>query len=127
MAEGFLKSLDDRLEVYSAGTDPEGQVNPRAVQVMREKGIDISLGKPQDVNEFVHRPFDYVITVCDGAKEKCPVFAGEVKHRLHIGFDDPAQAKGTEEEIMRVFRRVRDEIFHDFGAFYENELKHQLK
>jgi arsenate reductase len=127
MAEGFLKSLDDRLEVYSAGTDPEGQVNPRAVQVMREKGIDISSGKPQGVNEFVHRPFDYVITVCDGAKEKCPVFAGEVKHRLHIGFDDPAQAEGTEEEIMRVFRRVRDEIFHDFGVFYENELKHQLK
>ncbi len=123
MAEGFLKSLDKRLEVYSAGTRPEGKVNPRAIAVMKEKGIDISSGKPEAVENYLPVSFDYVITVCDGAKEACPVFTGRVKHRLHIGFDDPAQAKGTEEEIMAVFRRVRDEIFRDFKAFYNQNIQ----
>ncbi len=123
MAEGFLKSLDSSMEVYSAGTNPEGVVNPNAIKVMKEKGIDISGGHPKSVNEFIEMPFDYVITVCDGAKEVCPVFTGDVKHRLHIGFDDPAQATGTEEEVMAVFRRVRDEIFRDFTKFYEQEIK----
>jgi arsenate reductase len=126
MAEGFLKSLDDRLEVFSAGTNHEGRVNPRAVKVMREKGIDISGGKPEPVDDFVDMPFDFVITVCDGAKEKCPVFTGEVRHRLHIGFDDPAEATGTEEEILSVFRRVRDEIFRDFGKFYRERILPEL-
>ncbi len=119
MAEGFLKSLDKSFEVYSAGTKAEGRVNPKAIKVMKEKGIDISSGRPQPVSEFLDRPFDYVITVCDGAKEVCPVFTGEVKQRLHIGFDDPAYATGTEEEVLAVFRRVRDEIIRDFRKFFE--------
>jgi arsenate reductase len=123
MAEGFLKSLDSSLEVYSAGTKAEGRVNPRAIQVMKEKGIDISSGKPEPVTNYLDKHFDYVITVCDGAREVCPVFTGDVKHQLHIGFDDPAAATGTDEEIMAVFRRVRDEIFRDFRKFYEEEIK----
>ena len=123
MAEGFLKSLDSSLEVYSAGTKAEGRVNPRAVEAMKEKGIDISSGKPEPVADYIDMPFDYVITVCDGAREVCPVFTGDVKTQLHIGFDDPAAATGTDEEIMAVFRRVRDEIFRDFRKFYEEEVK----
>ena len=127
MAEGFLKHLDENLEVYSAGTNPDKKINPRAVKVMAEKGIDISSGIPELVDDYIDTPFDYVITVCDGAKEKCPVFTGNVKHRLHIGFDDPAEATGTEEEIMSVFRRVRDEIFRDFSEFYNKNIKKEIK
>ena len=123
MAEGFLKSLDKFLEVYSAGTKAEGRVNPKAVQVMQESGYDISSGRPQSVDEFLDQPFDYVITVCDGAKEVCPIFTGKVVHQLHIGFDDPAGATGTKEEVLAVFRRVRDEIFRDFRKFYDEEVE----
>ena len=123
MAEGFLKSFDDELEVFSAGVKPEGSVNPNAVKVMKEVGIDISSGKPQDVNEFINDSFDYVITVCDNAKETCPVFMGDVKEQLHIGFEDPADATGTDEEILSVFRKVRDEIKRDFTEFYLKQIK----
>ena len=123
MAEGFLKSLDDNLEVYSAGTKPAEKVNPFAVQVMKEIGIDISNGITEDVNKYVNQSFDYVITVCDNAKESCPIFTGKVKKQLHIGFDDPADAVGTEEEVIPVYRRVRDEIERDFYEFYKNNLK----
>ena len=122
MAEAYLKSLDPALEVYSAGTEPGEKVHPKAIQVMVEKGIELKDGFPKSVNDFIDTPFDYVITVCDGAKESCPVFMGKVDHRLHIGFDDPAEATGTEEEIHAVFRRVRDEIFRNFGKFYHENL-----
>lgn len=118
MAEGFLKSFDERLEVFSAGTHPSRQVHPKAVQVMSEIGIDISRNHSKSVDEFLHDSFDYVITVCDGAYENCPVFYGKVKHQLHIGFEDPAVATGTEEEILVVFRRIRDEIKGEFYRFY---------
>jgi len=123
MAEGFLKSFDENLEVYSAGTRPAERVNPFAVKAMNELGIDISKGVAEDVEKYLSQSFDYVITVCDNAKEICPVFVGKVKHRLHIGFDDPADAVGTEEEVMPVYRRVRDEIKRDFYEFYKKELK----
>ena len=122
MAEGFLKSFDENLEVFSAGTKPSEKVNPFAVKVMSEVGIDISKGLAEKVDKYINQPFDYVITVCDNAKETCPVFIGEVKHRLHIGFDDPADAVGSEEEIMPVYRRVRDQIKKDFYNFYKNNL-----
>jgi len=117
MAEGFLKSFDKNLEVYSAGTKPAEKVNPFAVKAMKEVGIDISNGKAENVDKYLSQSFDYVITVCDSAKEACPVFIGKVKHRLHIGFDDPAEAIGTEEEVMPVYRRVRDEIKMEFKKF----------
>ncbi len=123
MAEGFLKVMNPALEVYSAGTEPGEKVHPVAIEVMKEEGIDLSKGYPKPVEKFISTPFDYVITVCDGAKEACPVFTGKVKHRLHIGFDDPAEATGTPEEIKKVFLRVRDEIERDFTTFYQNEIK----
>ena len=123
MAEGFLKSFNANLEVYSAGTEPSGQIHPKAVQVMAEEGIDISAGYPKNADQFLNQSFEYVITVCDNAKETCPVFMGSVTHRLHIGFDDPADAVGTEEEILAEFRRVRDEIKRDFEQFYKTQIK----
>lgn len=123
MAEGFLKSFDKDLEVFSAGTKPSSRVHPKAIQVMNEIGIDISAGVPEDVEKYLTQPFDYVITVCDNAKESCPVFIGKVKEQLHIGFEDPADAKGTEEEVLSVFRKVRDEIKNDFYVFYKNKIK----
>ena len=90
MAKGFLRSFDSSLEVYSAGTKPAEQISSKAVRVMSEKGIDISDGIPENVENFVNDSFDYVITVCDNARESCPFFLGEVKKRIHIGFEDPA-------------------------------------
>jgi len=118
MTEGFLKSFDQHLEVASAGTQPSSQVHPIAIKVMNELNIDISKNHPKSVDEFLSHTFDYVITVCGGAKESCPVFTGNVKNRLHIGFDDPAEATGTEKEIMNEFIRIRNEIEHDFRKFY---------
>ncbi len=122
MAEGFLKAFDGNLEVYSAGTNPSNEVHPKAVVVMHERGIDISDNYPKNVNQFLNQEFDYVITVCGGAKESCPTFSGKVKNRLHIGFDDPAEAIGAEGEIFAEFRRIRDEIERDFDAFYKENL-----
>jgi arsenate reductase len=119
MAEGFLKSFDATLEVYSAGTKPAQQVHPKAIQVMREVNIELASHKPKLVDQFLGDSFEYVITVCDHAKESCPVFTGSVKHRLHIGFEDPAEAAGTEEFVLAQFRRIRDEIAREFKAFSE--------
>jgi arsenate reductase len=123
MAEGFLKSFDKDLDVYSAGTGPSDRVHRRAIEVMKEVGIDLSENFPKNVDQFLDRHFDYVITVCNNARETCPIFTGTVKYNLHIGFDDPAEATGTEQEILSIFRRVRDEIKRDFGEFYDNNLK----
>ncbi len=123
MAEGFLKSFDDNLEVHSAGTGPSDRVYPKAVEVMNEVGIDLSQNYPKNVDRFLDTPFNYVITVCDNARETCPVFTGKVDKNLHIGFDDPAEAKGSEEEIIAVFRRVRDEIKNKFQEFYKNNVE----
>lgn len=120
MAEGFLKDFDPALEVMSAGTEPSDQVHPKAVIVMKELGIDLSDHYPQKVDEYLNEAFDYVITVCGHAKENCPVFLGEVKHQLHIGFEDPAEATGTEEQILGEFRRIRDEIRERMQAFLDS-------
>jgi arsenate reductase (thioredoxin) len=122
IAEGFLSSLDSTLEVFSAGTNPAPRISSRAIQVMKEIGIDISDGYPKSVDRFIGESFDYVITVCDHAKETCPVFTGTVGTRLHIGFDDPAMASGTEEEVLQLYRRVRDEIREQFNTFYITQI-----
>ena len=122
MAEGFLKSFSTDVEVYSAGTNPSSKVHPKAVQVMKESGIDISDNYTKSVDQFINESFDYVITVCDDAKETCPVFFGKVGKQTHIGFVDPAKASGTEEEILTVFREVRDRIKIQFLEFY-NDIK----
>jgi len=109
MAEGLLNALyGDRYEAYSAGVEPT-KVNPYAVKVMTEIGIDISKQYPKSIEEFRGKNFDYVITVCDYAKEVCPFFpGGEIF--LHKGFKDPAEFKGTEDEVLTEVRQVRDEI-----------------
>ncbi|BCU81702.1 protein ArsC [Polycladomyces abyssicola] len=120
MAEGFAKKyLGDRFEVYSAGIEAHG-LNPNAVKVMAEKGIDIS-GQTSDVidPELLNRA-DYVITLCGDANDKCPMTPPHVK-REHWGFDDPAKATGTEEEKWAVFRRVRDEIEARIQQFAQEE------
>ncbi len=123
MAEGFLKSFGGDIEVHSAGTDPAGSVHPYAIAVMKEAGIDISGAKPKSVTTFLGESFDYVITVCDHARETCPVFTGKVGNRIHMGFEDPAGAKGSDEEVLGEFRKVRDKIRDGFMALFVKELK----
>ena len=118
MAHGFLQSFDKRLDVHSAGTRPAAHVNSKAVEVMMEAGVDISAHTPKSVDIYLNEPWDYVITVCGGANETCPMFTGEVGKRLHIGFDDPSDAVGSDEFVMSEFRRVRDEIKDGFERFY---------
>ncbi len=126
MAHGFLKSFDNKLEVASAGTEPADAVNPKAVEVMKEKNIDISDHKPTMVDEYLNDEWDYVITVCDDANETCPAFFGKVKNRLHMGFEDPSKATGTPEFIESEYYRVRDEIKEAFYKLYEEEIKPEL-
>lgn len=127
MAHGFLKSFDNRLEVASAGTEPSDTVNPGAVTAMQEENIDISGHRPTMVDEYISDEWDYVITVCDDANETCPAFLGKVKNRLHMGFEDPSKATGSDEFIRSEFRRVRNEIKEAFYKLYTEELKPRLK
>jgi arsenate reductase len=116
MAEGWLRHLaGDRFEVSSAGTSPAG-LNPGAVDAMKESGVDISTHRSKHLNEFAGVRFDYVVTVCDRAKETCPIFPG-ARTVLHWSFDDPAAAQGADEERRKVFRRVRDEIAGRINQF----------
>jgi arsenate reductase len=109
MAEGLLRHLaGDQMDVFSAGSKPS-TVNPLAIQVMAERGIDISHQRSKHLNEFLQQPFDEVITVCDQAAEVCPIFPGKA-HRIHWSFPDPAAATGSEAERLQVFRQVRDSI-----------------
>ena len=119
MAQGFLQSMDSELIVRSAGTKASGKLNPKAVAVMAEIGIDISHHSSDQVEMYMDDEWDYVITVCGGAKESCPVFGGRVKHRLHIGFEDPSDAVGTDEFIWSEFRRIRNQIQFEFRKLYE--------
>ena len=122
MAHGFLQSFDSSLEVASAGTEASGKLNQKAVKVMKEAGIDISHHTSDQVDIYLNDEWDYVITVCGGANENCPAFLGKVKHRLHIGFDDPSHATGTPEFIQSEYYRVRDEIKEAFWKFYNERI-----
>ncbi len=120
MAEGLLRKLGgDRFEVFSAGSKPAGYVHPLAIKAMAEVGADISHHASKSLQEFVSQPFDYVITVCDNAREACPVFPAAAK-QLHWSFDDPAHAQGADEEKMTMFRRVRDEIRERLESFLKD-------
>ncbi|MEF9924469.1 MAG: arsenate reductase ArsC [Muribaculaceae bacterium] len=125
MAHGFLQSFDKDITVCSAGTQATGTLNNGAVQTMAEVGIDISQNTSDSVERYLHEEWDYVITVCGEANETCPAFIGKVKHRLHIGFDDPSHAVGSAEFIKNEFCRVRDEIKLQFKEFYIKEIKKQ--
>ena len=123
MAHGFLQSFDPNITVCSAGTQASGKLSSKAVAVMKEVGIDISHHTSDSVDQYLGEEWDYVITVCGGANESCPAFICNVKHRLHIGFDDPSHAVGTDEFIWSEFRRVRNEIKEGFWKFYQENLK----
>jgi len=127
MAHGFLKHFDKNLKVFSAGTEASGKLNQKAVEVMAEINIDISDHTSDSVSKYLDETWDYVITVCGGANESCPAFLGNVKHRLHIGFDDPSHAVGTDEFINNEFHRVRDEIKDAFYKLYIEEIKPLIK
>ena len=116
MAEGFLRHLGgDRFEVFSAGIKPT-EVNPLAIKVMAEVGIDISSHRSKSAMEFIRQQFDYVITVCDNAKQTCPVFPGKYK-KIHWDLEDPAEASGSEEDRLVVFRKIRDQIQNNISEF----------
>ena len=124
MAEGWLRKLgSDSFDVFSAGSNPAGHVHPLAIKAMDEVGVDISRHTSKSLQEFVGKPFDYVITVCDNAREACPAFPGAA-NQLHWGFSDPAHVQGTEEEQMLVFRRVRDEIQGRLRKFLPARMSH---
>ncbi len=117
MAEGILRAAaKDLFEVHSAGSNPAGYVHPKAVAVMKEIGIDISSHLSKHMNDFLQRNVHTVITVCGNADQACPSFPGQLT-RYHWGFDDPANAEGTDEEVLEVFRKVRDEIKVVFEAY----------
>jgi arsenate reductase (thioredoxin) len=117
MAEGVLRqAAGDLIEVQSAGSRPAGYVHPKAIEVTREIGLDISRHTSKHMNEFLNRKVDTVITVCGNADQACPIFPGQL-NRYHWGFDDPAHAEGTEEEIYAEFRRVRDQMRLVFEAY----------
>ena len=126
MAHGFLKSFDNNIKVFSAGTEASGKLNSSAVKVMQEIGIDISQHTSDSVDKYLDEAWDYVITVCGGANENCPAFIGDVKHRLHIGFDDPSFAVGTDEFIWSEYLRVRDEIQTAFYKLFVEQIKSVL-
>lgn len=117
MAHGYLQSLDDNLEVFSAGTKPAERVHPFAIEAMKEIGIDISHHTPHNVTEYIAQSWDFVITVCGNADENCPIFSGKVQNRLHIGFDDPAFIG-----IYNDFVKIRKEIQSQFDYFYNKIL-----
>lgn len=123
MAHGFLESFDTTLTVRSAGTEASGKLNVKAVKAMTEIGIDISHHTSDSVEDYLGEAWDYVITVCGGANEVCPAFIGEVKNRLHIGFDDPSDARGTDEYIWSEFIRVRNAIKEEFEKLYVEQIK----
>jgi arsenate reductase len=117
MAEGILRhAAGDILDIQSAGSKPAGYVHPKAIQVLKEIGIDLAGHHSKHMNEFLQRSVETVITVCGNADQACPLFPGQV-NRHHWGFDDPAHATGTDEEVLAVFRRVRDEIQRVFEAY----------
>ena len=130
MAEGFLNRLaGDRFEAYSAGSNPPGAVHPLAIKVMAEMGIDISQKKSKNLDIYLHKPWDMVITVCDKAKENCPVFPGQ-KVTAHWSFEDPAEFEGTEEQKLNFFRKIAKEIQYRIRlliAVHEKELNEKYQ
>lgn len=126
LAEGILRDAGgDLFDVHSAGSKPAGYVHPLAIRVMKEIGIDIAGHRSKPLGEFLSKRVDTVITVCGNAGQACPVFPGQV-NRHHWPFDDPAHAVGSEEEILAVFRRVRDEIrpvFEAYASGYRDSIK----
>jgi arsenate reductase len=126
MAEGLINArLKLEFEAFSAGTEPSGYVHPKAIAAMAELGIDLSRNESKNLDRFRGHYFDYVITVCDSAKENCPIWLDQAGARYHLGFDDPAKATGTDEAVMAEFRRVRDEIADKILNFLREQAQNE--
>jgi arsenate reductase len=124
MAEGLINTrLGPEFQAFSAGTKPSGYVHPKAIEAMSELGVDLSQNESKNLDRFRGQYFDHIITVCDSANEECPVWLGDAGTRTHIGFDDPAEAKGTDEQVMGEFRRIRDEIADRVLTFLQDGAK----
>ena len=127
MGEGILRAAGgDLFDVYSAGSNPAGYVHPKAIEVMQEIGIDISGHSSKSLDQYLNAGIQTVITVCGNANEACPVFPGMV-NRYHWGFEDPAHATGTEEEVLQAFRDIRDQIKLVFEAYVSGVREAQAK
>ena len=122
MAEAILKKIDPDLIVESAGPDPAELVHPLTIKALEEIGIDISQSATSHINQFLNQDWDFVITVCDIAKESCPVFLGNVKTTIHIKFADPLEYEGDDEFLLKLIRRTRDQIIIEFEDFYKEYL-----
>lgn len=127
MAEAFLKRTDRSLEVFSAGLHPDENTDPMAVEVMNEIGIDISNMKPKSYHEFEGKEFDYIITLCDGTKDKIDMVNIQSKHHIHLGFEDPRKSYCTDEQLIFLYRDIRDEIKNELDYFYSRVLARELK
>lgn len=126
MAHGYLQSLNPDLTVRSAGTEASGKLNQDAVKAMLQDGVDISDHTSDSVDKYLNEEWDYVITVCGGANEVCPTFTGNVKNRLHMGYDDPSHATGSDDYIWSEFIRVRNEIKDGFTRLYKQKILPQI-
>ncbi len=127
MAEAVLKKLAKEIEVISAGTEPENNIMPQTIEVMKEAGYDLDGQYPKDVFDYSGKSFDFVITLCENAKKALPKFTGRVSRKLHIAFIDPASAKGSKAKILEEYREVRDDIIKAFTHLYETKLKPTAK
>jgi arsenate reductase len=127
MAEAILKDMDKTLEVYSAGLHPESEVDPFAIKVMREIGIDISASKPANYQKFEGMEVDYLITLCEGTKDKITSVNIPARHRIHLGFEDPRKIDCPDEQILITYRNIRDEIQNELDYFYSRILENESK
>lgn len=123
MAEAILKNMDKKLDVFSAGLQPDPQVDPFAIQVMQEIGIDISLKRIMNYQEFEGIEVDYLITLCEGTKDKITSVNVSARHKIHLGFEDPGKANCPEDQIIHIYRNIRDEIKNELEYFYSHILK----
>lgn len=126
MAEAFLQEMDHSLEVFSAGLHPEQHTDPMAIEVMSEIGIDISNKTPKSYLKFEGMLMDFLITLCDGTKDKITSVNISAKHKIHLGFEDPRTAYCTEKQIINVYRDIRDEIRNELDYFYRNILINEI-
>ncbi len=125
MAEAFLQKMDTSLEIFSAGLHPDSKTDPIAIKVMNEIGIDISMKTPKSYREFEEIQMDYLITICDGTKDKIDPVNIPARHKIHLGFEDPKKAFCTEEQSIHIYRDIRDEIRNELDYFYARILPNQ--
>ncbi len=127
MAEAFLQRMNPELEVFSAGLHPDDRTDRLAIDVMNEIGIDISMKQPKGFREYTGKSFDFLITLCDGTKDKITTVDIQAQHKIHLGFEDPKKANYPEDQLISIYREIRDEIKNELEYFYSRILMHELR